>query len=73
LPPAAPGLASEADVFVIAMPGENFEDMFARFRRGVQKAGITSEVRRRQRFVPAHERRREALRRARRRQARRAV
>jgi small subunit ribosomal protein S21 len=58
-------------MYVIARPEEPFEELLRRFKRGVESAGIIREYRRRQRFVPAHERRREALRHARRRAAKR--
>ena len=57
-------------MFVIAEPGEPFEALFRRFKRGVEAAGILGDYRRAQRFIPAHEERREKLRRARRRLAR---
>jgi len=41
-----------------------------RFKRGMERAGILAEARRRRRFVPTHERRREKVRNALRRQKR---
>ena len=55
---------------VTARPGESFDGLLGRFRRAVQGGGVLAEYRRKQRFTPAHELRREKLRRARRRQQR---
>ena len=58
--------------FVYAVPGEPFEQLYRRFKRGVEAGGIIREARRKSRFVPAHEERHEKIRRARQR-ARRAA
>lgn len=55
---------------VIARPGEPFEALLFRFRRGVEASGILREARRRRDFIPTHERRREKVRAARRRRLR---
>lgn len=44
--------------------GESFESMFRRFRKGVQKARILSEVKKRRYYVPKSEARRRAKRKA---------
>ena len=58
-------------MFVTALPGETFEELFKRFKRGVQASGIVRDHVRAQRFIPAHEERRAKLRNARRKQKRR--
>jgi ribosomal protein S21 len=55
-------------VFVTARPSEPFEELFRRFKRGMETSGILREYRRKQRFIPNHERRRAKLQAARRRQ-----
>ena len=45
-------------MFVIARDGEPFEELYRRFKRGMEASGILREYRRKQRFVPAHEERR---------------
>ena len=50
--------------------GESFEELFRRFKRGVESAGILRDHRRSLRFVPAHELRRDKIRAARRRKKR---
>jgi ribosomal protein S21 len=57
-------------MWVAAVPGESFERMYTRFKRGVESDGILREARQRRRFIPRHEERRERIRRAKRRQAR---
>lgn len=57
-------------MFVIARPGEPFEALLLRFRRGVEAGGILREARRRLRFRPNHELRLEKVRKALRRQNR---
>jgi ribosomal protein S21 len=59
-------------VFVVAHPGEGFEELLLRFRRGMERAGILRGARRRRRFVPRPERRRERIRRVLRRRKRAA-
>ena len=51
-------------MFVTARPGEPFEELFRRFTRGMQGSGILREYRRKQRFTPNHELRREKIRKA---------
>src|SRR3954469_9397263 len=38
--------------------GEPFEELYRRFRRGMEASGILREYRRKQRFIPVHEARR---------------
>ena len=45
-------------MFVVRREGEDFEGLYRRFKRGMENAGVLAEYRRRQRFVPEHERRR---------------
>ena len=47
---------------VSAREGESFEELFRRFKRGVEAAGILRDYRRKQRFKPAHEERRDKIR-----------
>ncbi len=42
--------------------GETFEELFRRFKRAVENAGIIRDYRRTQRFKPAHEERRDKIR-----------
>ena len=42
--------------------GESFEELFRRFKRAVEAGGIIREFRRKQRFRPAHEERRDKIR-----------
>jgi ribosomal protein S21 len=49
-------------VFVMLRPGEPFEELYRRFKRGMEQRGILRDFRRKQRFQPAHERRREKVR-----------
>src|SRR5256885_13401427 len=46
-------------MYVIAREGEPFEELYRRFKRGMEASGILREYRRKQRFKPAHEERRE--------------
>ena len=39
-----------------------FEELFRRFKRGIEAAGILRDYRRKQRFKPAHEERRDKIR-----------
>jgi ribosomal protein S21 len=55
---------------VTARDGESFEDLFRRFKRGVEAAGILRDYRRKQRFKPAHEERRDKIRAAQRKRRR---
>ena len=50
--------------------GENFEELFRRFKRSIEASGILREYRRKQRFKPAHEERRDKIRAAQRRKRR---
>ena len=50
--------------------GESFEELYRRFKRGVEAAGILRDFRRKQRFKPAHEARRDKIRAAQRRKKR---
>ena len=51
-------------MYVTAREGEPFDKLLYRFKRGVEAAGILREARSRRHFVPAHELRREKLRKA---------
>jgi ribosomal protein S21 len=55
---------------VSAREGESFEELFRRFKRGVEAAGILRDYRRKQRFKPAHEERRDKIRAAQRKRRR---
>ncbi len=55
---------------VSAREGETFEELFRRFKRGVEAAGILRDFRRKQRFKPAHEERRDKIRAAQRKRRR---
>ena len=48
-------------MFVSARPGEPFEELYRRFKRGMEASGILREYRRKQRFVPNHELRRQKI------------
>ena len=45
-------------MYVNAREGEPFEELYRRFKRGMETSGIIREYRRKQRFTPAHEERR---------------
>jgi len=45
-------------MFVQAREGEPFEELYRRFKRGMEASGLLREYRRKQRFIPAHEERR---------------
>ncbi len=51
-------------MFVKAREGEPFEELYRRFKRGMESSGILREYRRKQRFTPNHELRREKIRKA---------
>ena len=51
-------------MYVTAREGEPFEELYRRFKRGIEGSGILREYRRKQRFQPAHEARREKIRNA---------
>ena len=55
---------------VTSREGESFEELFRRFKRGVEAAGILRDFRRKQRFKPAHEERRDKIRAAQRKRRR---
>ena len=48
--------------FVNAREGESFEELYRRFKRGLEASGILREYRRKQRFKPNHEVRRDKIR-----------
>jgi ribosomal protein S21 len=60
-------------MFVQARPGESFEELYRRFKRGIEASGLLREYRRKQRFIPAHEERREKIRSAARKKSRAAA
>ncbi len=49
-------------MYVKAREGEPFEELYRRFKRGMEGSGLLREYRRKQRFTPAHEERREKIR-----------
>ena len=49
-------------MFVTARAGEPFEELYRRFKRGMENSGILREYRRKQRFEPNHELRRQRIR-----------
>jgi ribosomal protein S21 len=49
-------------LFVKAREGETFEELYRRFKRGLEASGILREYRRKQRFKPNHEVRRDKIR-----------
>ncbi len=49
-------------MYVKAREGEPFEELFRRFKRGMEASGILREYRQKQRFKPAHEERRDKIR-----------
>ena len=48
-------------MYVTAREGEPFEELFRRYRRGMEASGIIREYRRKQRFEPNHELRRRKI------------
>src|SRR5215212_6161149 len=54
--------AQEPRMFVHAREGEPFEELYRRFKRGIEASGLLREYRRKQRFIPAHEERRDKIR-----------
>jgi ribosomal protein S21 len=48
-------------MFVIARDGEPFEELYRRFKRGIEGSGLLREYRRKQRFEPNHELRRRKI------------
>ncbi len=59
-------------MFVTAREGEPFEELYRRFKRGMEGSGLLREYRRKQRFTPNHELRRDKIRKAARTKARAA-
>jgi ribosomal protein S21 len=51
-------------MYVMAREGESFEELYRRFKRGMEASGVLREYRRKQRFKPAHEERRDKIRNA---------
>ncbi len=51
-------------MYVTARPNETFEELYRRFKRGMEGSGILREYRRKQRFTPNHELRRDKIRKA---------
>jgi ribosomal protein S21 len=49
-------------MYVTAREGESFEELYRRFKGGVETSGLLREYRRKQRFKPAHEERRDKIR-----------
>jgi ribosomal protein S21 len=49
-------------MFVKAREGEPFEELYRRFKRGVETSGLLREYRKKQYFKPAHEERRDKIR-----------
>ena len=49
-------------MYVTAREGESFEELYRRFKRGIETSGLLSEYRKKQRFKPAHEERRDKIR-----------
>ncbi len=48
-------------MYVNAREGEPFEELDRRFKRGMEASGILREYRRKQRFTPNHELRRQKI------------
>ena len=49
-------------MYVTAREGESFEELYRRFKRAVETSGLLREYRKKQRFKPAHEERRDKIR-----------
>jgi ribosomal protein S21 len=49
-------------MYVTAREGESFEELYRRFKRGIEASGLLREYRQKQRFTPAHEERRDKIR-----------
>ena len=60
-------------MFVQARAGEPFEELYRRFKRGIEASGLLREYRKKQRFIPEHERRRDKIRSAARKKRRAAA
>jgi ribosomal protein S21 len=52
----------ESPMYVTAREGEPFEELYRRFKRGIEASGLLREYRQKQRFKPAHEVRRDKIR-----------
>ena len=48
-------------MYVTAREGKSFEELYRRFKRGIEASGLLREYRRKQRFIPAHEARRDKI------------
>jgi ribosomal protein S21 len=46
---------SRIDMYVTAREGEPFEELYRRFKRGIEASGLLREYRQKQRFKPNHE------------------
>ncbi len=51
-------------MYVTLREGEPFEELYRRFKRGMEGSGILREYRRKQRFTPNHELRRQKIQKA---------
>ena len=51
-------------MYVNAREGEPFEELYRRFKRGIETSGLLREYRRKQRFMPNHELRRQKIQKA---------
>ncbi len=51
-------------MYVTLREGEPFEELYRRFKRGIEGSGLLREYRRKQRFIPEHELRRDKIRKA---------
>ena len=51
-------------MYVMLREGEPFEELYHRFKRGIETSGLLREYRRKQRFTPAHEERCQKIRNA---------
>jgi ribosomal protein S21 len=49
-------------MYVTAREGEPFEELYRRFKRGIEASGLLREYRQKQRFKPNHELRRDKIR-----------
>ena len=49
-------------MYVTIREGEPFEELYRRFKRGMEGSGILREYRKKQHFEPAHELRRQKIR-----------
>ena len=49
-------------MYVTARAGEPFEELYRRFKRGIEASGLLREFRQKQRFKPNHEVRRDKIR-----------